>query len=121
MLASDPFFVHQPDGSLCEEFPLHEGMCAHRRERGACISRYGKVVVSRDGEIFRNGKTSLANGQHRADSDGVISGEQRGRMRLRSQDLLHRPVAAFRGEIPLDEKGFLERKVCRSEGGPISP
>ena len=100
-------------------FPA-EGMCAHRSERGACIGRYGKVVVSDDGEIFWDGKSSLANGQHRADGDGVIAGEQRGRMRLRSQDLLHRAVAAFRGEIPFDEKGFIERKVRRSEGGAIS-
>ena len=113
MLASDPFFVHQPNGSLCQKFPLLEGMCTDRGERWARIGRYGKVVVSHDGEIFWNGQSDFANGQHRADSNGIIAGEKRRRMPIRSQELFHCAVTALKGEISLDEKSFIEWKLGR--------
>ena len=103
MLASDPFFVHQPNCCLCKKFPLLEGMRADRSEWGARIGCDGKVIVTHDGEIFWNGKSCFANGQHRAEGNGVIAGEKRCRMRIRSQDLFHCDVAALKGEISLGE------------------
>ena len=74
-MASDPFLVHQPNCSLCEKFALLEGMRADRGQRGGRIGRNGKVIVSYDGNIVRNGKSSFANGQHRADGNRVVAGE----------------------------------------------
>ena len=113
MLASDLFFVHQPNRSLCKKLPLLEGMRADRSERGASVGRDGKIIISHDGEIFWNGKSGFANGQHRADRNGVIAGEKRCRMRIQSEDLFHCVVAALEGEISLGEKSFIERKICR--------
>lgn len=111
-MASDPFFVHQPNRRLCKKLPLLEGMRADRSERGARVGRDGKVIVSHDGEIFWNGKSGFANGQHGAAGNGVIAGEKRCGMRIRSQDLFHCPVAAVRGEISLDEKGLIEESFA---------
>jgi len=113
LLASDPFFVHEPNCSLRKKFPLLEGMRADRSERGARIGRDGEVIVSHDGEVFWNGKSGFVNGEHGAEGNGVIAGEKRCRMRIRSQDLFHCAVAALKGEISLDEKSFIERKLCR--------
>ena len=80
----------------------------------------GRSSYPTTANIFWNGKSSFANCEHRSNGNGVIASEKRRWTGIRREYLLHRVVAAFKGEIPLGHKGLIERKVRRFKSEAIA-